>query len=371
MRIEKIELRRIELPFVSPFETSGWRELANHSLIVRLWADGAEGWGEAPVGIGPWYNEETQKSAWVIAQEILAPLLLAADLQRPEDADAAFTRVRGNRMARAGFEFAAWDLFGQLNGVSLSSMLGGTRTKVDVGVSVGVQPDIESLLRVVGAYLNDGYRRVKLKIKPGWDIEPTRAVREAWPDLRLQVDANSIYTLADAAHLAQLDAFNLLLIEQPLPHDDIFDHAKLQPQLRTPICLDESIVSPDHARWALEMHACGVINIKPSRVGGLTAAREIHAMAQAADVPVWCGGMLETGIGRAANVALASLPNFRLPGDISASSRYFHRDVVEHPFALNPDSTLSVPTGPGIGVAVDVEYLDHMTLEKVEIVREE
>jgi O-succinylbenzoate synthase len=368
MRIEKIELRRIELPFVAPFETSGWRELANHSLIVRLWADGVEGWGEAPVGAGPWYNEETQKSAWVIAREILAPLLLAADLQRPEDADAAFARVRGNRMARAGFEFAAWDLFGKRDGVSLSSMLGGTRTTVDVGVSVGVQPDIETLLRVVGAYVNDGYRRVKLKIKPGWDIKPTRAVREAWPDLKLQVDANSIYTLADAAHLAQLDAFNLLLIEQPLPHDDIFDHAKLQPQLRTPICLDESIVSPDHARWALELKACGVINIKPSRVGGLTAAREIHNLAQAAGVPVWCGGMLETGIGRAANVALASLPNFKLPGDISASARYFHRDVVLHPFTLNPDSTLSVPTGPGIGVDVDLEYLDHVTLEKTEIV---
>jgi O-succinylbenzoate synthase len=367
MRVEQIELRRIELPFVAPFETSGWRELANHSLIVRLWADGVTGWGEAPVGVGPWYNEETQKSAWVIAREILAPLLLAADLSRPEDADAAFHRVRGNRMARAGFEFAAWDLFGKATNTSLSAMLGGVRERVDVGVSVGVQPDIESLLRVVGAYLDDGYRRVKLKIKPGWDIEPTRAIRETWPNLRLQVDANSIYTLADAAHLAQLDAFDLLLIEQPLPHDDIFDHAKLQPQLRTPVCLDESIVSPDHARWALEMQACRVINIKPSRVGGLTAAREIHTMAEAAGVPVWCGGMLETGIGRAANVALASLPNFKLPGDISASARYFHRDVVTHPFALNDDSTLNVPTGPGIGVEVDEDYLDHITLEKIVI----
>lgn len=365
MRIEQIELRRIELPFVAPFETSGWREEANHSVLVRLFAQGAEGWGEAPVGVGPWYNEETSATAWVMLREILAPLILQVDLDGPEGVEAAFARVRANRMARSGIEFAAWDLFGRLRGQSLTSMLGGTRTSVDVGVSVGVQSSIEALLEVVGAYVAAGYQRVKLKIKPGWDIEPTRAIRERWPDLRLQVDANSIYTLADAAHLAQLDAFNLLLIEQPLAHDDIFDHAKLQPQLRTPICLDESIVSPEHARWALEMGACGVINIKPSRVGGLTAARQIHDMAQAAGVPVWCGGMLETGIGRAANVALASLPNFSLPGDISASERYFKRDIVTNPFRLNPDSTLSVPTGPGSGAEVDMEYLEHVTVEKV------
>ncbi len=367
MRIEQIELRRIELPFVAPFETSGWREEANHSVLVRLFAQGAEGWGEAPVGVGPWYNEETSATAWVMLREILAPLILGVDLDGPEGVEAAFARVRANRMARSGIEFAAWDLFGRLRVQSLTSMLGGTRTNVDVGVSVGVQSSIEALLEVVGAYVAAGYRRVKLKIKPGWDIEPTRAVRERWPDLRLQVDANSIYTLADAAHLAQLDAFNLLLIEQPLAHDDIFDHAKLQPQLRTPICLDESIVSPEHARWALEMGACGVINIKPSRVGGLTAARQIHDMAQAAGVPVWCGGMLETGIGRAANVALASLPNFSLPGDISASDRYFKRDIVTNPFRLNPDSTLSVPTGPGSGAEVDLEYLEHVTVEKIVI----
>ncbi|WP_129626330.1 o-succinylbenzoate synthase [Candidatus Oscillochloris fontis] len=367
MRIEQIELRRIELPFVAPFETSGWREEANHSVLVRLFAQGAEGWGEAPVGIGPWYNEETSATAWVMLREILAPLILQVDLDGPEGVEAAFARVRANRMARSGIEFAAWDLFGHLRGQSLTSMLGGTRSSVDVGVSVGVQSSIEALLEVVGAYVAAGYQRVKLKIKPGWDIEPTRAIRERWPDLRLQVDANSIYTLADAAHLAQLDAFNLLLIEQPLAHDDIFDHAKLQPQLRTPICLDESIVSPEHARWALEMGACGVINIKPSRVGGLTAARQIHNMAQAAGVPVWCGGMLETGIGRAANVALASLPNFSLPGDISASERYFKRDIVTNPFRLSPDSTLSVPTEPGSGAEVDMEYLEHVTVEKIVI----
>ncbi|WP_298406374.1 o-succinylbenzoate synthase [uncultured Chloroflexus sp.] len=365
MRIEAIELRRIRLPYRSPFETSGWREEANHSVIVTLHSEGAIGWGEAPVGAGPWYNEETQATAWVMMREILAPMLLGRDLSRPEEVDAIFARVRGNRMARAGLEFAAWDLFGRARSESLSTMLGGTRQRVEVGVSVGVQPSIEALLEVVEGYVSAGYQRVKLKIKPGWDVEPTRAVRERWPDLRLQVDANSIYTLDQAPQLAQLDEFELLLIEQPLAHDDIIDHAKLQRQLRTPICLDESIVSPDHARWAIELRACGVINIKPSRVGGFTAARQIHDMAQAAGIPVWCGGMLETGIGRAANVGLASLPNFSLPGDISANDRYFHQDIVTNPFTLNPDSTLTVPTGPGSGAEVDLERLQAVTVDYV------
>jgi O-succinylbenzoate synthase len=367
MKIERIEIRRIELPYVAPFETSGWREYANHSLIVRLFAEGVEAWGEAPVGMGPWYNEETQSTAWAMAREYLAPMLLAAEIGRPEDVDAIYQKVRGNRIARSGFEFAAWDLFGRLEGRSIAAMLGGGREQVDVGVSVGVQPDIDTLLQIVGAYVEAGYRRVKLKIKPGWDLEPTRAVRESWPDLRLQVDANSIYTLDQADQLARLDAFDLLLIEQPLAHDDIFDHAKLQRRLQTPICLDESIVSPEHARWALEARACGVINIKPSRVGGLTAARQIHDMCAEAGVPVWCGGMLETGIGRATNVALASLPNFSLPGDISASDRYFARDVVRNPFVLNADSTLTVPTAPGGGAEVDEAFLDSVTLERVEL----
>ncbi|MFN3372120.1 MAG: o-succinylbenzoate synthase [Chloroflexus sp.] len=365
MRIEAIELRRIKLPYRSPFETSGWREEANHSVIVTLHSEGAIGWGEAPVGAGPWYNEETQATAWVMMREILVPMLLGRDLSRPEEVDAIFARVRGNRMARAGLEFAAWDLFGRARSKSLSAMLGGTRQRVEVGVSVGVQPSIEALLEVVEGYVSAGYQRVKLKIKPGWDVEPTRAVRERWPDLRLQVDANSIYTLDQAPQLAQLDEFELLLIEQPLAHDDIIDHAKLQRQLRTPICLDESIVSPDHARWAIELRACGVINIKPSRVGGFTAARQIHDMAQAAGIPVWCGGMLETGIGRAANVGLASLPNFSLPGDISANDRYFCQDIVTNPFTLNPDSTLTVPTGPGSGAEVDLERLQAVTVDYV------
>jgi O-succinylbenzoate synthase len=365
MRIEQIELRRISLPYVTPFETSGWREEGSHSVIVKVAAEGAEGWGEAPLTSGPWYNEETARSAWVILQDILVPMLLEADLNGPEDVDALFARVRGNKLARSGLEFAAWDLFGRMRGESITAMLGGTRETVSVGVSVGVQQDIDTLLNVVGEYLEAGYRRVKLKIKPGWDIEPTRAIRKTWPDLALQVDANSIYTLDYAEHLAQLDAFNLLLIEQPLAHDDIYDHAKLQQHLKTPICLDESIVSPEHARWAIELGACGVINIKACRVGGLAPAKQIHDLAQANNIPVWCGGMLETGIGRAANVALASMPNFRLPGDISASDRYYKRDVVHNPFALGPNSSLVVPITPGSGAEIDHEFLASITVEQM------
>lgn len=366
MRIERIELRHIHLPYVSPFETSGWRNDGSDAIIVRVDAEGATGWGESPVSDGPWYNEETYTTAWVIQRDFLAPMLLEADLKKPEQVRDVFARVRGNRMAKSGLEFAVWDLLGRMQNKSLKEMLGGARDRVAVGVSVGVQKDIDTLLRVVADYLAHGYQRIKIKIKPGWDIEPTRAIRERWPDLRLQVDANSIYSLADADHLAELDQFDLLLIEQPLEHDNIFDHAKLQKKLRTPICLDECIVSPDHARWAIELDACGVINIKPSRVGGLTNAREIHDRAQTAGIPVWCGGMLETGIGRAINVALASLPNFRLPGDISANDRYFHRDIVENPFHLNEDSTLTVPDGPGSGAMVDEGFLDEVTVDRLE-----
>ncbi len=366
MKIERIELRRIHLPYVRRFETSGWSHDAHTGIVVRVDAEGATGWGESPVSDGPWYNEETHHTAWAILGEFLAPMLLAADLEHPRQVREIFARVRGNRMAKAGLEFAVWDLYGRMQGRSLKELLGGTRDRIQVGVSVPIHRSIPELLETVEGYLAQGYRRVKLKIKPGWDVEPTRAVRERWPELMLQVDGNSIYTLDHAEHLRQLDAFDLLLIEQPLEHDDIFDHAKLARMLRTPICLDESIVSPSHARWAIELQACGVINIKPSRVGGLADAVEIHDRAQAAGLPVWCGGMLETGIGRAINVALASLPNFSLPGDVSANDRYFRRDIVANPFTLNPDSTLTVPTDPGSGAQVDEEYLDAVTVARAE-----
>ena len=365
MKLDANELRQIKLPYLSPFETSSWVETANNAIIVKLMADGVVGWGESAVMSGPWYNEETSNSAMVVMRDQLAPMLLEADLQKPQDADKLFDLVRGNRLGRSGLEFAVWDLFAKMAGKSLSQMLGGTRDRVAVGVSVGIQKDIDTLIKVVGGYVESGYARVKLKIRPGWDIEPTRAVRQTWPDLKLQVDANSIYTLEQADQLAKLDEFDLLLIEQPLAHDDIFDHAKLQKQLKTPICLDESIVSPEHARWAIEMQAAGVINIKPGRIGGFAPSIEVHNRAQAAGIPVWHGGMLESGIGRTGNVALASLPNFSLPGDISANARYFARDIVHNPFTLNADSTLTVPTVPGCGAEVDEDYLEAVTVQKL------
>jgi len=363
MKIERIELRRVYLPYVRRFETSGWYEDGSFAIIVRVDADGVTGWGEAPVSDGPWYNEETYQTAWFMMQQFLGPMLLAAEVNDPRDTRRLFKRVRANRMAKSGLEFAVWDLFARAQNVSLSKLLGGTRDRVEVGVSVPIHADVPALLKTVEGYLNNGYKRVKLKIKPGWDVQPTRAVRERWPDLLLQVDGNSIYHLRDAEHLKELDQFDLLLNEQPLDHDDIFDHAKLAKIISTPLCLDESIVSPDHARWAIELNACKIINIKPTRIGGLADAVEIHNLAQAAGMPVWHGGMLETGIGRATNVALASLPNFSLPGDISANDRYFPRDIVQNPFTLNRDSTLSVPTGAGNGAVVDEAYLDEVTQE--------
>jgi O-succinylbenzoate synthase len=369
LKVDKIELRRIFLPYLAPFETSGWREDGSYAIIVRMEADGIVAWGESPVGASPFYNEENYKTAWSILQDYLVPMLFRTELQSPWDVTPALEKVRSNRMAKCALEFTVWDLFARREGRSLASLLGGTRDRVAVGVSVGIQKDIPTLLEVVGNYLKEGYTRIKLKIKPGWDIEPARAVRSTWPGLLLQVDANSIYRLADGQHLASLDAFDLLLLEQPLAHDDIFDHARLKRQIKTPLCLDESIVSPEHARWAIEMKACDIINIKPSRIGGLGDAKKIHDMAQAAGMPVWHGGMLETGIGRAVNVALASLPNFTLPGDISANDRYFPRDIVKNPFTLNADSTLTVPTGIGHGAIVDEEYLDAVTQERWVYVR--
>ncbi len=368
MIIERIHLHHISLPYVHPFETSFGRELSREAILVAVESDGLLGWGECVAGSGPWYSYETVGTAWHVLVDFLAPALLGADISRPEQAAQRFSRVRGHAMARASLENAVWDLLGRAQGVPLVNMLGGVRLAVPVGVSVGIEPTLDELLAQVESYVAAGYGRVKLKIKPGWDVDVVRAVRERWPDIALQVDANSAYTLADAGRLAELDAFDLLLIEQPLHHDDMVDHAALQRRLRTPVCLDESIHSPEHARWALDIGACRIINIKVGRVGGFTAARQIHDLCVQRGVPVWCGGMLETNIGRAGNLALAALPNFTLPGDISASARYFHHDIAAPDFALNDDSTITVPDGPGIGVEVLPERLDaarlrHQTLE--------
>ena len=352
MKIERIELHHIELPLAHPFETSFGREIDRPCILVSVCAEGLTGWGECVAGDGPWYSYETIGTAWHVLRDFLAPAVLGQEVESPADVVARFRRVRGHQMARAALEDAVWDLLAQAQGIPLASMLGGQAERVKVGVSVGIEQTLGELFDKVERYVGEGYGRVKLKIKPGWDVDVIRAVRERWPDLSLQVDANCAYTLTDAPTLRELDQFDLLLIEQPLHHDDIVDHAKLQAQLSTPICLDESIHSPEHARWALDIAACRVINIKVGRVGGLTASRQIHDLCAERGVPVWCGGMLETNVGRAANVAVATLPNFKLPGDISASARYYQRDIAAPNFVLNDDSTLSVPSEPGLGVHV-------------------
>ena len=361
IKIESVELHSIRMEYVHPFETSFRRETHRPSILVRVNAQGLSGWGECVVGSGPWYSAETLVTARHILADYLIPRLLQTPLQSPRAAGALFRQVRGHSMAKAVLENALWDLWGQMQGVSLSRLLGGTRSEVPVGVSVGIEPTLRALEARVAEYVDAGYQRVKLKIKPGWDIAAVERIRHVWPDLQLQVDANSAYTLADLNTFKAMDGMGLLLIEQPLHHEDMVEHAELQKHLQTPICLDESIHSPHHAAWALRIQACGNINIKVGRVGGLTAALEIHDLCQEAGVPVWCGGMLETNVGRACNVALASLPNFSLPGDISASARYFYRDIARPDFTVSAHSTVAVPQAPGLGVEVSLSALRSVT----------
>lgn len=364
MKIARAELRIVELPLVFPFETSFGREEIKTCVLVRLFADGLEGWGEAPAGGAPLYNEETVDTAWHVLEAFILPLVLGRDIGHPRDFPGLVRHLRRHHMAKAGVEAALWDLHAQANGLPLAQALGGTRDRVEVGVSLGIEPSIDALVQRVEGFLKLGYRRIKIKIKPGWDVAVVRAIRQAFGPIRLQVDANSAYTLDQAPVLRGLDGFDLLLIEQPLGEDDIVDHARLQAQLRTPVCLDESIVTPDDARKALDLGACRVINIKAARLGGLTAAVATHDLCQARGVPVWCGGLLETGIGRAANIALASLPNFTLPADLSASDRYFREDIIEPPVTLNPDGTVTVPAAPGLGFAIRIERIDRATVRR-------
>jgi o-succinylbenzoate synthase len=361
VKIEEVELRQISLPLINPFTTSFGTETVRPCIIVTVRGGGLEGYGECVAGDGPWYSYETVGTAWHIITEHLIPRFLGADVSDPTKVWDLFGNIRGHNMAKAALEMASWDLAARAKGVSLSNLLGGERDRVAVGVSVGIQASPEALVETVRGFLNDGYRRVKLKIEPGRDEAFVTAVRKAFPDLLLQVDANSAYVLEDAPVFKRMDGLNLLLIEQPLAHDDIVDHAELQRELKTPICLDESIHSPDDARHALDLNACRIINIKAGRVGGLRQSRAIHDLCLSRGAPVWCGGMLETNVGRAHNVALASLPGFSLPGDISASARYYKRDIAEPGFELNSDSTLSVPTGLGIGVEIDREALESVT----------
>lgn len=365
MRIDSLTLHHISMPLVAPFETSFGRETERQCILVTLQAEGLTGYGECVASREPGYSYETTGTAWHILKEFIAPLIVGQDVKHAHDLQQRVGSIRGHHLAKAGVEMALWDLLGKRDGQSLKEMFGGTRAQVEVGVSIGIQESASALVRTVESYLGKGYARVKIKIKPGREVEETVAVRNAYPKLRLQVDANSAYTLESAQVLKQIDDLNLLLIEQPLFEDDIWDHRLLQADFKTPICLDESVVSPRHARYALEMKACRNINIKPARLGGLSQGIAVHDLCRTQNVPVWCGGMLETGIGRASNLALASLPGFILPGDISASDRYYARDITNERFVLNADSTITVPTGPGLGVTINEAALKKFTLAEI------
>ncbi len=367
MRIEQVEIRHVALALIHPFETSFGREEVRDTILVAVDSGGLTGWGEAATSAGPWYEYETVETCWHILSEFLAPQVVGKKITAPEDVVGLMAPVRGHHIAKMGLEAAVWDLVAKGQGKSLSQLLGGVRQWVPVGVSIGVQESTSALLKRIGEFWGQGYSRIKIKIKPGWDVEVLRQVREHFPDVPLMVDANSAYSLADVDTLVALDAFDLMMIEQPLAYDDLVDHAELQQRLGTPICLDESVPSLAAARAALALGSGRILNVKPARVGGLTVARSIHDLCYGRDVPVWCGGMLETGIGRAHNVALASLPGFVLPGDISASARYFHQDLVEPPFEIQPDGTMAVPTGLGIGVDVMRDRVEAATRRRVVI----
>ena len=367
MKINRFTLYHLRMPLRRPFETSFGRISNRDCILIEAQCEDLTGWGECVADRDPGYSYETSATAWHILSDFLVPELLGQELADAADLQHRMGFVRGHPMAKAGLEMAWWDLYGKQNDSSLSKLLGGVRPVVEVGVSIGLQSSPAALVETVAGYLVQGYQRVKIKIKPGRDTGDSQAVRTAFPDLRLQVDANSAYTLENATSLLPMDELGLLLIEQPLAEDDLWDHHRLQAIFRTPLCLDESILSARHARQALEMGACRVINIKAGRVGGLSQAVAIHDVCQARGVPVWCGGMLETGVGRAANLALASLPGFSLPGDISATDRYYAEDITNQRFSLNPDSTIDVPDAPGLGMTVNRQALERYTLERLEL----
>jgi O-succinylbenzoate synthase len=359
LMLEAVELRRIRLSLVAPFETSFGIQTERDILLLKVTTSVGEGWGECVAGEEPTYSSEYVEAAQHVLVHHLLPRLFAAGRLEAEDVARILGPVHGHNMAKAAIEMAVLDAQLRAVGEPFGRYFGAVRSEVDCGVSVGIHRTIPELLQTVAGYLDQGYRRIKLKIKPGWDVEPVRAVRERFGDVPLQVDANTAYSVSDAKHLAELDPFELLLIEQPLPEEQVLAHAELAKVVRTPICLDESITSVQAAADAIQLGACHVINIKPGRVGGYLEARRIHDLCAASDIPVWMGGMLETGLGRAGNVAMAAMSNFTLPGDTSASERYYHRDITE-PFVLS-EGRLRVPTGPGLGVNVDMEFLAEIT----------
>jgi O-succinylbenzoate synthase len=364
MKLERITLRQIRMPLVHFFETSFGRTTERDIILVEVQSDGVSGWGEVTAGENPFYNEEWTASAWPIVRDYVAPRLLGRDLETAAHVAPLTDHIRGHLMARGGLEAAVWDLEARLENIPLWRKIGGTRREIACGVSIGIQNSVPQLFEKIERELAAGYQRIKIKIKPGWDVDVVRQVREQFPNIKLMADANSAYTLADADRLAALDDFHLMMIEQPLSHDDIIDHSVLQARLATPLCLDECIRSAHHVEQAVRLEACGIINIKLGRVGGFREARRVHDAAQAANIPVWCGGMLESGIGRAHNVALSTLPNFVLPGDISAGSRYWKQDIVYPPVEVTPKGTIEVHDTPGFGYDLDRELIRHLTVRE-------
>jgi len=367
--LRTVELYLARLPLIRPFTTSSHtKDHLEHILIRAIDQDGAEGWGECASPSDPYYCSETTEVSWHMLRDFLTPDLLGVAWDHPDRAAATWTKVRGNRFAKAGLEMACWDLFTRVRGEPIARALGGTRQEIHSGVSLGIEPTVEGILEQVERFVNQGYRRIKMKIGPGRDLVFLRAVRERWPKLPLMADANSAYRLDNPEHvraLQALDELELMMIEQPLADDDIVDHAKLQAQLRTPICLDESIHSVEDARKALDLGSCGIINIKVSRLGGLSEAKRVHDLCAARGIPVWCGGMHEFGIGRAANVAICSLPGFTLPGDVSASDRAYKEDIVDPPIRAH-EGAIDVPWDrPGLGFDANLERIKVRTLRSL------
>ena len=365
MKIDEIRLRHIKMPLVHYFETSFGRTYSRDMVLVEVVSEGVSGWGEVTAGENPFYNEEWTASIWPLLRDYCAPRVLGKELASAEDVYPLLSHIRGHFMARGGLEAAMWDLQARRNKQPLWKEIGGgARTEIPCGVSIGIQDTVAGLLKKIETELADGYQRIKMKIKPGRDVEDLRAVRKEFPGIKLMADANSAYTLADTEHLRKLDEFYLMMVEQPLAHDDIIDHATLQRKMQTPLCLDECIRSAHHAEQAIELGACKIINIKLGRVGGFAEAKRVHDVCQKANVPVWCGGMLEAGIGRAHNVALASLPNFTLPGDVSASKRYWKQDVIVPAVETTPRGTIELRDGAGFGYEIDQDFLKSITVRE-------
>jgi O-succinylbenzoate synthase len=365
MKIERVILHQVRMPLVHFFETSFGRTTERQIILVEVVSEGVSGWGEVTAGERPFYNEEWTESAWLILRDFAIPHVLKNDLDRAACLGPLLSHIRGHQMACGGLETAVWDLESRLAGEPLWQTIGGgARKEIPCGVSIGIQNSVPELIRKIERELAAGYQRIKMKIKPGWDVDVVRQVRERFPNIKLMVDANSAYTLADAGHLSRLDDFYLMMIEQPLSHDDIIDHAALQAKLQTPICLDECIRSAHHAEQAIAMRACGIINIKLGRVGGFGEARRVHDVAKAAGIPIWCGGMLESGVGRAHNIALSTLPGFVLPGDVSASKRYWKRDLIDPAVEVTPRGTILVRDEPGFGYGLDLDFMRQTTVRE-------